>query len=208
MKALASYWALTEQLLAQPLPQSIAENLIIRYAEQHRAYHTLQHLQECFHQFERVSQLCRQPDEVALALWFHDAVYDTRAHDNEEKSAELAVEVLIKQKLLPAKIERVRKMIMATTHQALTQDNDTALLMDIDISILGAPPARYSQYELQVREEYCWVPDALYNSGRRNVLKHFLEQPSVYASEFFRQELEAQARINLTGSINALNSGT
>lgn len=204
MKALASYWELTEQLLGQSLPQSIAENLIIRYAEQHRAYHTLQHLQECFSQFELAKDQCDHPDEVALALWFHDAIYDTRAQDNEEKSAELAVEVLVAHKLMPIKIERIRKLILATKHQAVAEGKDTAILLDIDISVLGADAARYSQYETQIREEYCWVPAPLYKQGRRKVLQQFLAHPSIYASEFFRTKYEEQAKINLLRTLTAL----
>ncbi len=204
MKALASYWELTEQLLGQSLPHSIAENLIIRYAEQHRAYHTPQHLQACFAQFEQVQDQCDHPDEVALALWFHDAIYDTHAHDNEEKSAELAVECLISQKIMPVKIERVRKLIIATKHQSSATDNDTALLLDIDIGILGSSPSRYAQYEKQIREEYCWVPDELYKQGRKKVLQQFLTHPSIYASAFFKEKYEQQAQLNLRKALSEL----
>ncbi|HET8708237.1 MAG TPA: N-methyl-D-aspartate receptor NMDAR2C subunit [Pseudomonadales bacterium] len=205
MKALASYWELTEQLLGQKLPQSIAESLIVRYTEQHRAYHTVHHLQDCFHQFERIKDQCDHADEVALALWFHDAIYDTRKHDNEEKSADLAVETLIKQKILPAKIERIRKMIVATKHQSPAADKDTGALLDIDIHVLGAEPARYAHYETQIREEYCWVPDALYKQGRKKILRHFLDQPRIYHTPLFFQERETQARQNLKNAISVLN---
>lgn len=204
MKALASYWELTEQLLGQSLPHSIAENLIIRYAEQHRAYHTPQHLQACFAHFEQVQDQCDHPDEVALALWFHDAIYDTHAHDNEEKSAELAVECLISQKIMPIKIERVRKLISATKHLSSATDNDTALLLDIDIGILGSSPTRYVQYEKQIREEYCWVPEELYKQGRKKVLQQFLAHPCIYASAFFKEQYEQQAQLNLRKALSEL----
>src|SRR4030095_7297706 len=80
--------------LAVP-PDTEFDRLIGRYSEPHRAYHTVQHLEECFREFEGAFGLAESPGAVDLALFFHDAIYDTHARDNEEKSAELAREMLI-----------------------------------------------------------------------------------------------------------------
>ena len=61
--------------------------LLAAYAEPQRHYHSTQHLAECLHGFETVRHLAQRPAEVALALWFHDAVYDVQRHDNEAQSA-------------------------------------------------------------------------------------------------------------------------
>jgi len=76
-------------------PGDVFDALVERYSEAHRAYHTLQHIAECFDQFDHVRD-AESPGTVGLALWFHDAVYDTRAHDNEAESARYAHNVSAK----------------------------------------------------------------------------------------------------------------
>src|SRR5262249_27241910 len=163
------------------------------YGEPHRAYHTLRHLEECFAWFERVRGLARNPGEVALALFFHDAIYDPRAHDNEAKSAALAASVLRRCGASAAE-PAVRKLILATKHDAVPDEWDACLLVDIDLSILGAGRDRFDEYESQVRREYAWVAEPDFRSGRRAILQAFLARPFVYATAFFRQQLEAAAR--------------
>lgn len=173
--------------------------LVARYSEPHRAYHTLQHIEECLREFDASRHLARDPVAVELAIWFHDAVYDTKAHDNEEKSAEL-VRVL---KLPAGREDRVRGMILATKHAAVADDADTRLLTDIDLSILGAAPARFAEYERQIRQEYSWVPEMVFTAKRGEILRGFLARPRIYGTDFFRDRLEAKARENLSGTLKA-----
>jgi hypothetical protein len=128
-------------------PAGLFEALAARYAEPHRAYHTLQHLQECFAALDPVAGEAEHLAEVRLALWFHDAIYDTHAHDNEEASARWASDSLAEGGADRAAAERVRALILATKHDALPAAGDAQLLVDIDLSILGASDARFVEYE-------------------------------------------------------------
>jgi predicted metal-dependent HD superfamily phosphohydrolase len=86
---------------------------------------------------------------------------------------------------------------MATRHDATPTDSDEQLLVDIDLSILGANRERFAEYDRQVRAEYSWVPGFIYNMKRKGVLKAFLARPSIYNTSYFRERYEQQARINL-----------
>lgn len=86
---------------------------------------------------------------------------------------------------------------MATEHTATPLAGDAALLVDIDLAILGAAPARFAEYEQQIRQEYAWVPEDVFTSKRKAVLQGFLERMQIYSTAFLLDQLEAQARINL-----------
>ncbi|HJQ40267.1 MAG TPA: N-methyl-D-aspartate receptor NMDAR2C subunit [Thermoanaerobaculia bacterium] len=184
--------------LELPEPPGLFDRLRASYAEPHRAYHTAQHIDECLAQLELVREQCERPAEVELALWFHDAIYDTRAHDNEPRSADWAARELASAGASSGVIDTVRSLILITRHNAIPATRDEQLLSDIDLSILGAPRARFDEYEAQVRREYAWVPDDVFQRERGKILQSFLARPSIYATEFFRARLEETARENLT----------
>lgn len=198
-------WRATWQGLGveAPDPQLYAD-LLARYAEPERSYHTVRHLDECFARLDEVSGLAQQVHEVELALWFHDAVYEGRRSDNEEQSATWAEAEVARFGLPPAVGERVRGLILATKHDATPGTADARLLVDIDLAILGAPAERFDEYERQVREEYSWVPGFLFRRKRREILAAFLARPHLYSTEHFRTSLEAAARANLKRSIEQL----
>jgi predicted metal-dependent HD superfamily phosphohydrolase len=175
-----------------------------RYTEPHRAYHTLQHLAECLCFFDAARTLMQRPDEVELALWFHDVIYDTRRSDNEEASAQWAQQLLLEVGAPPATTQRVGDLIRLTNHVAEPQDGDGMLLLDIDLAILGAEPARFDEYERQVRQEYRWVAWPAFCMGRTKILRNFLQRPTIYRTGFFQTRFEAQARTNLAASLDNL----
>ena len=179
-------------------------DLMARYAEPHRAYHNARHLDECFARLDESRGLAARPDEVAAALWFHDAVYDVRAHDNEARSAALAREVLGAAGVAPESLDRITALILSTRHDATPTAPDARLLTDIDLAILGAAPARFDEYEAQIRAEYAWVPEPLFREKRREVLNAFLAREALFSTAYFRQKLESRARANLRRSIEAL----
>jgi predicted metal-dependent HD superfamily phosphohydrolase len=176
------------------------------YGESHRHYHTSEHIQHCLDELDKVRHLATEPDEVELALWFHDAVYVTRASDNERKSAEWAAEFLGANGVDRGRIERVSGLIMATTHAASADDPDAKLLVDIDVSILGADRETYAIFERDVRKEYWWVPGPLFRRTRAKILESFLTRSSVYSTAHFRERLESAARENLARAIDDLTS--
>lgn len=182
----------------------LRDRLLAAYAEPQRRYHTLQHLGECLTLFDRHQTLAGRAAEVEMALWFHDAVYDVRGRDNEARSAAWARSELEAAGVNPASLARIDALIMATCHRALPVGTDQQLLVDIDLAILGAPPARFQEYEAQVRAEYAWVPRWVYRRKRREVLQEFLAREPIYSLPALRAELEAQARDNLAHSIRQL----
>lgn len=185
-------------------PNEIFQDLIARYSEPHRKYHTMQHLDECFDKLQEIRAAAVHPNEIELALWFHDAIYDVKRQDNEERSADWARSTALAAGLSISIAERVHALVMATQHDAMPNHVDEQILVDVDLSILGAKPDRFDEYERQVREEYHWIPDLLFEAKRRRVLTQFLERSKIFSTEQFLNSYEAQARTNLERSIKKL----
>ena len=201
MDTLRAQWQVTWSKLGLAPPADLLERLLAAWREPQRHYHTLQHLDECLALAEELRAEAQHPQDIALALWFHDAVYDVRAHDNEARSAQWALTALAGAGVDAARCRRVHDLVMATCHAAAPDTPDAALLTDIDLAILGAAPERFAEYERQIRAEYAWVPPQVYAAKRCAVLRGFLERPAVYATPILRQRLEARARSNLAGSL-------
>jgi predicted metal-dependent HD superfamily phosphohydrolase len=174
------------------------------YLEAQRHYHTLQHLDECLACLAQTHTLAEHPAEVALALWFHDAIYDVKAHDNELRSAEWAHAACSEAGINWASAERIHGLVLATQHHAKPIGKDAELLVDIDLAILAAPQARYQQYQQQIRQEYAWVPEAQFRSARSKILEEFLARPQLFNTAYFFQRHEAQARQNVQRELIAL----
>lgn len=206
---LHSWWLRAWHLLSLGPPgHDVWDDLNRRYAEPHRAYHTLFHLEECFARFEEAEPLAERPGEVLVALWYHDAVYDTHAADNEARSAELAIGALGPTGADEATRHRVVDLILATRHDKAPHTGDAALIADIDLAILGASESRFEEYEAQIRREYSWVPEPLFRETRARLLSAWLDRPAIYATEQFRKRFEAPARRNLRRSVSRLNDST
>jgi predicted metal-dependent HD superfamily phosphohydrolase len=171
------------------------------YSDPGRRYHTLQHLGECLDLFELVIELATHPAEVEMALWFHDAIYNRASQDNEAQSAQWAIAELSKAGVLPEKIDRIQSMIMATCHTALPMTIDECLLVDIDLAILGSSAERFAEYEQQIRCEYNFVPEPIFNQKRQEILQGFLDRSTIYSTKYFQDKLERRARSNIKRSI-------
>lgn len=194
-------WDSAWSALGASAPQPVLAELLQSYSEPQRHYHTLQHLGEAMGLLQPALGLAERPGEVALALWFHDAVYETQAKDNEARSADWAVAV-VRGQGLPAEVAgRVHGLIMATCHAAQPSGIDAQLLVDADLGILAADPLRFAEYEVQVRAEYEWVPLPLYRARRREVLLGFMQREAIYCTDWFGQRLEARARCNLAQAL-------
>ena len=204
MTTLARWHEAWQALGAPRVDEDLCRRLNACYSEPHRRYHTLQHLAECFAHLDVLREATERPAEVEIALWFHDAIYDTRRADNEERSAEWARDSAVAAGLAPETAVRIHSLVMATKHQAVPVGRDAEALIDADLGILGAEPARFDEYEEQVRVEYSWVPEALYRSERRKVLQDFAGRRAIYATERFRVSREARARANLARSLDRL----
>ncbi len=175
-----------------------------RYREPHRAYHNFGHIGHCLAEFDTVRSLAESPVAVELAIWFHDAIYDTHANDNEEQSANFAAQFLGEAKVEPKLVAGVASLIVATTHAAPPASPDAALLVDVDLAILGQPRERYAAFEQEIRREYAWVSASDFAAGRAAILRRFLERPEIYSSDAFRDRYERIARENLRWAIERL----
>lgn len=174
--------------------------LVDAYSDPARAYHNLTHVDDCLIRFDEYVHLTVDPVAVEFAIWFHDIVYDTHAHDNEERSAAVAAEFLSGTGLEPV----VAGLIQATRHVSPPASPDAALLCDIDLSILGSDPGVYDSYASAIRQEYAWVPLEEYASTRIRLLESFLGRPAVFATPQLETCFGDQARSNLRREIASL----
>jgi len=187
--------------LQLPTPGGVLERLNARYSEGHRAYHNLHHIRECLDESDRHRKLAGQPEAVEMAIWFHDAIYDPKAKNNEEASAALAGTLLRAAGCDAGWVEMVDQLILATKHDIVPADSDSKLIVDIDLSILGRETSRFDRYESAIREEYSWVPADVYGRERSRVLRMFLDRPHLYLTGEFRLKYEVTARVNLQRSL-------
>lgn len=178
--------------------------LLAAYREPQRHYHNDVHLAECLGLFDNYRHIALAPFAVECALWFHDAVYDVHAHDNEEKSAQWAADELRKCGVSSVIIDNVVRLIMTTKHNTPPISSDEMLIVDVDLSILGASEERFREYEAQIREEYSWVADDIFQTKRREMLSSFEHRFPIFYHEPLRFKFEAQARQNLMRSIKLL----
>lgn len=205
-KRLRARWEhLWQKLHAETVPQEIFDKLVEAYTAPDRFYHNLTHIEDCLFLLDQTRSLAIHPEEVALAIWFHDAIYDPRRNDNEERSAEWA-ETVIQQVGLPDEIAgRITRAILATRHNVEVTDSDAQLMVDVDLSILGREQEVFWQYEENIRKEYAWVPDSLFKPKRVEVLSGFLERPNIYHHQEYRARFEDPARDNLRQAITRLS---
>jgi predicted metal-dependent HD superfamily phosphohydrolase len=195
--------------IASPIAGKLRDELVRAYAAPERHYHNLAHIEAMLELMRTHKVALSDPAAVEAAIWFHDAVYDTRRHDNEERSAQLAADRLTGL-VSPDWIALIADMIRATAGHHVpdglndAQQRDCALFLDMDLSILGSTPDVFAAYEEAVRREYAWVPDALWREGRKKVLQGFVDRPAIYMSPQFLASHEAAARANLTRSLERL----
>jgi predicted metal-dependent HD superfamily phosphohydrolase len=185
---------------------AVYQELLSLYSERHRHYHNLSHIAECLNEFDAARDLAQQPLAVEVAIWFHDAIYNPRASNNEEKSAELAQTRIADAKAGGELCASVFALIMATKTHDPALHSDSPLLVDIDLSILGKSETQFWEYEAQIRREYRWVPKGIFATKRAEILRQFLARERIYSSQQFFDRYENQARANLQASVQKLKS--
>jgi predicted metal-dependent HD superfamily phosphohydrolase len=156
---------------------------------------------ECLVLLDEVWSQCDHPEEMAIALWFHDAIYEPHRSDNEAASGRWLAEVCRSMGVAERSVMRMHALVMATRHAAPVDEPDAQILVDIDLAILGAAPGRFDAYEAQIRREYRWVPGPIYRIRRAEVLRSFLGRVTIYATPWFRDRFEQSARRNIARSL-------
>jgi predicted metal-dependent HD superfamily phosphohydrolase len=178
------------------------------YGQPGRSYHNLDHVSSVLAEVEAQARRARDPAALRFAAWFHDAVYDPRAADNEERSATWAERVLGEMGVTRPTAEAVRRLILLTkSHRAGPDDADGHILLDADLAVLGAPVAEYRAYSRAIRQEYAWVPEDAYRAGRGRVLRSFLARERIYLTPAAMAALEGPARRNLEAELRELEQG-
>lgn len=191
---------------AHPDPAPYAENLLRRWSEPQRRYHTVDHLTAVLDRVDLLAEYADDPDVVRLAAWFHDAVYFPDRSENEERSARLAERALPEAGVSGARTAEVARLVRLTvTHDPADDDRDGRVLCDADLAILAAPPKAYAAYAAAVREEYAFVPDAAFRAGRAAVLRQLLDLPRLFRTPYGEREWEERARENLREELARLD---
>ncbi|MER5771460.1 hypothetical protein [Streptomyces sp. NPDC001985] len=188
-----------------PDPLPYADELLARWAEPQRRYHTTAHLTAVLDHIDTLADHAADPALVRLAAWFHDAVYLPDRSENEERSARLAERALPEAGLSPSGTREVARLVRLTvTHAPGDTDTNGAVLCDADLAILASGPDAYAAYAAAVREEYAFVPDDAFRAGRAAVLGHLLALPRLFHTPHGTRLWEAPARHNLATELALL----
>lgn len=177
------------------------------YTHPVRAYHNLDHIAQVLSVFDQCFRLAEDRDLVEFSLWMHDCVYIAERPDNEERSADAAAMIAGLLGCAAGFAERVRECIMVTRHSADPGSGDTALVADIDLSILAAPASEYDHYRRLIRREFAFAADDLFIQGRIAFLHRMLDKEHVFATRYFRSTGEENARANLERELGELEKG-
>lgn len=197
--------------LVQPMPGSEfllpgqTGELLRRWAQPHRRYHTVEHLKAVLSHLDSLAAAGTEFDAepVYLAAWFHDAIYEIGRSDNESASARLAREMLADHRA-PVVDEVVRLVEATTTHDVESHDHNAAALSDADLAVLGGSAADYARYAAAVRAEYAEVDDSVFGPARAAILRAMLSSGTIYATAYGRKRWEAPARANVAAEIARL----
>jgi predicted metal-dependent HD superfamily phosphohydrolase len=182
--------------VAPTMANTAFEDVCQRYAGPGRFYHKLNHVASVLETVERLGSFAENLNAVQLAAWLHDVIYDSRASDNEERSAEYAEQLCEKLSIPQGRL--VASLILKTKTHDAGDDADAQVLLDADLAILGASEPAYGEYTEKIRQEYAWVPEPEYRVGRRRILERFLTRPRIY---HFLNDLEDTARRNIAAEI-------
>jgi predicted metal-dependent HD superfamily phosphohydrolase len=184
---------------------ALGQELVRRYASVSRSYHDDRHLLEVLDAVDAMADEAANIDAVRLAAWFHDAVYDVRADDNEERSAELAETVLPAYDVDDVTVAEVARLVRLTeTHDPHAGDANGEVLCDADLAILASDDSRYATYLEGVRAEYRHVDDRTFAVGRAAVLRELLGLTSMFRTAHGRATWEQRARANVTCELDEL----
>lgn len=185
-----------------PATAGVRDALLTRWGEPHRRYHDVRHLAQCLHALDALGAT---DPRVRLAAWFHDAVYEGRAGEDERASAALAG-ALLAPHLPVADVAEVQRLVLLTaTHDPDPGDVRGAALVDADLSVLALPTARYHVYARDVRQEYAAVAEPTFVAGRTAVLQGMLALDPLYRSASAQAWADA-ATANLSAELDHLRT--
>lgn len=178
-----------------------------------RPYHNWDHILAILILASKYPHLIHDVEAFFWMAVFHDVIYQSERQDNEDKSAAEAQKILVT--LISAiRLKLICLGINATAKHQVPQGlkpqetGDIAFFLDCDLAILGADIETFKAYDTAIREEYAWVPEPQWRSGRVGVMKRFLERNSIYFTTEMRGNFEAPARRNISRLIKELSEAT
>ena len=175
----------------------IHQRLTSAYNEPQRHYHTLDHIGHCLSLFDQCKALLDNPDALELAIWFHDAIFETGKPDNELRSAELYQS--LSADVHPNELrELVGRLIIATLHDGGSlEDKDAGYMVDIDLSSFGLPWEDFLRDTQDLRKECGHLSDEEYYQRQSSFRTGLMARPKFYMTDYFYERYEQQARENL-----------
>jgi predicted metal-dependent HD superfamily phosphohydrolase len=182
--------------------ENIVREIVQRYGEPQRHYHTLEHVRRSLAELSQLTADETKGLDIELlkeAILYHDIIYDPTRNDNEEKSAEYVMDIYHDGDLQRA--NNIARLILATRHDHEPTQEDEKIIVDVDLAILGSDAETFSRYEEGVRQEYNMYNDEEYRMGREAVLSNFMQRKNIFCTAYFREKYETQARQNLMSSI-------
>ncbi|MFF4834837.1 hypothetical protein [Streptomyces sp. NPDC001315] len=190
-----------------PDPHRYADDLLRRWSEPQRRYHTVTHLAAVLDHVDVLEKYADDPLAVRLAAWFHDAVYLPERSTNEERSAHLAERALPEAGVSEERTAEVARLVRLTVgHDPADDDRNGQVLCDADLAVLAGPPSAYATYTAAVRQEYHFVPDEAFREGRSAILRQLLDLPRLFRTPHGAAEWEATARYNLRSELEMLST--
>jgi len=178
--------------------EAIHDRLIDFYNQSHRHYHTLEHIRHCLREFDRAATLMDDPGAVEMAIWFHDAIYEPGAKDNEQRSAELFQKCSNASGCTNAILQQhIHDLIMITTHREPPSQRDEQFIVDIDLSSFGLPWDQFESDGRRIRAECADMSDDEYYPGHVRFLQALRERPTFFFTAFFQKRYERTARENI-----------
>lgn len=183
---------------------SLWNKIVKNHCKKNRYYHNLIHLDNLFQHLESVKPSIKDWDIVLFALFYHDYIYNVLKQDNEAQSALKVVSVLNSLEIDIKRIQICKHIIIATKGHQISEQSDANYFTDADLSILGSDWETYQRYFKNVRKEYKYYPDFMYNKGRIKVLQHFIDMPRIFKTDYFYKKFEKRAKNNLQQEINLL----
>lgn len=201
------FTALLERMGLGPHSGGTHRLLDERYSEPGRHYHNLNHVGYCLGQLDGVREQLHDADAAELALWFHDAVYETGADDNELRSA-LLFDRHLGIHLPSGRADRIHARIMATVHPSGAVERDAQFVADIDLSGLALSREAFRRDTEDLRRERHHLTDSQFELGTVGFFRKLMAGPSIFLTDHFRANYEQPALRNIVELINEMEAGS
>ena len=177
------------------------------YGEDHRAYHTLEHINYCLKALDQAINEVDQPEAVELSIWFHDIIFQPGQANNEQKSAEFFQTV--SEGILPDTLRlHVTQLILATMHHhhniSPPTSSDSQFMVDIDLSSFGLDEDAFGENTQALRQEQPELSDEEFQRSTARFFKSLLDRQRIFYTPYFFEQLEDKARQNIKNALQHL----